>query len=161
MNTITILGRIGREPEMRTTAGGTQILNFPVADSKKVQDNEKTTWFDCAIFGQRAVSAQQYIQKGDQICITGEMELQTWDKDDGTKGFKCAVAVSNFGFVYGNNRAESPAPQPQQRNNQPQQAGGFNQQSQQGVQQPHGKGFNQPTPPPAQGYDDFDDSIPF
>lgn len=151
MNTITILGRVGREPEMRTTANGTQVVSFPVADSKKVKGVETTTWFDCAVFGARGATLQQYVQKGDQIMVTGEMELQTFQKNDGTQGFKCAVIVSNFGFVGGNNRttapAQQPAQQPQQRQ-QPVQQNGF--------PPPSGK----PAPPP-QGFDDFDEDIPF
>ncbi len=143
MNTITILGRIGREPEMRTTASGTQILSFPVADSKKVQGAEKTTWFDCAIFGNRAAALQQYIQKGDQVVVTGEMELQTFQKNDGTQGFKCAVMVNNVGLVGGNNRTTAPAQQQTPR----QQQGGF--------APPTG----QPAPRPG-GFDDFEDDLP-
>ena len=150
MISITFLGRVGREPELKTTAGGTQIVSFPVACSKKVKGEDHTTWFDCSIFGNRGATAQQYIQKGDQICITGEMELQTWDKPDGTKGFKCAVMVSNFGFVAGNARSTgAPAQQPQQQAAQQQQR----------PQQPRGFGqapTGQPAPPPG-GFDNGDE----
>ena len=148
MNTITILGRVGREPEMRTTAGGTPVISFPVADSKKVKGVETTTWFDCAVFGARGETLQQYVQKGDQIVVTGEMELQTFQKNDGTQGFKCAVMVSNFGFVGGNNRTTAPA---QQSAHQPQR--------QQPTSFPRQTG--QPAPRPDNDFSDFDDDIPF
>lgn len=146
MNNITILGRIGRDPEMRTTASGTQILSFPVADSKKVRDVEKTTWYECSIFGARAAALQQYIRKGEQITVSGSHELQTWDKDDGTKGFKCAVMVNDVGLING-------------QGNAPQQNQGFN-------QQPQGQGFGQQAAPQQQqpapsGFDVDDSSIPF
>jgi len=151
MNNITILGRIGREPELRTTASGTQVLNFPVADSKKVRGEEKTTWYECSIFGNRAQSLQQYIRKGDQISVSGSHELQTWDKDDGSKGFKCSVMVNDVGLVNGSN------------NNQPVNNGGFNQQpvnQNSGTQNQHfGQNTGQPAPAPG-GFDDGSD-IPF
>ena len=149
MNTITILGRVGRDPELRTTAGGTQVLSFPVADSKKVKGEDKTTWYDCSLFGSRATSLQPYIQKGNQICVTGEHELQTWQKDDGTTGFKCSVKVNNVGFV---SSGMNQGAQPTQPASQPAQ----------GFQQPQ-QGFNNPPPAPVQPSpdDDFSQSIPF
>ena len=155
MNSITILGRIGRDPEMRTTASGTQVLSFPVADSKKVRGEEKTTWYECSIFGNRAQSLQQYIRKGDQISVSGSHELQTWDKDDGSKGFKCAVMVNDVGLVNG-----SP-------NSQPANQGGFNQQpahqnsgAQNQQPQKFGQNTGQPAPAPS-GFADLNDDIPF
>ena len=150
MNSITILGRIGRDPEMRTTASGTQILSFPVADSKKVQGNEKTTWYECSIFGARAQALQQYIRKGEQITVSGSHELQTWDKDDGSKGFKCAVMVNDVGLIGGQGSAPAQQQAPQ---------GGFNQQQPQKFrQQPQQAPQTQAAPG---GFDDFDDDIGF
>lgn len=164
MANITLLGRIGREPEMRTTQGGMAVLSFPVADSKKVKGVEKTTWYDCAIFGARAEALQQYIRKGEQIYINGEHELDTWDKDDGTKGFKCKVAVSDVKLIGGQAAGQQPA----QNQGFQQPAQGFNQQPQQAPVQ---GGFTQQPMTSAQmapqaqqddgGFDDFDLDIPF
>lgn len=153
MANITILGRIGREPELKTTQGGTTILSFPVADSKKIKGEEKTTWYDCAIFGQRATALQPYIRKGEQIYVVGEHELQTWNKEDGSQGAKCAVMVSDVKLIGGQQQAQQGYQQPaQQRQPAPQQPAP--------AQQPTPNGFGQPTGQPApapQGFDDFDD----
>lgn len=166
MNNITILGRIGRDPEMRTTAGGMQVLSFPVADSKKIKGEEKTTWYECSIFGKRAESLQNYIRKGEQITVSGTHELQTWQKDDGSTGFKCAVMVSDVGLINGQS---DNANQGQQSYQQPQ--GNVTAAIQQRpVQQPQqspqqfGQTTGQPAPaplPPEGSFDDFDDDIPF
>lgn len=143
MNSITISGRVGRDSELRTTASGMQVLSFPVASSKKVKGEERTTWFDCSLFGQRAQSLQQYIQKGGQVVVSGSCELQTFQKNDGTQGAKIQVMVNDVDLVGG----RPPAPQ------------------QQPAQQPQQGGFNNPPPAPQQpqGMEDWDDGsgIPF
>lgn len=162
MNNITILGRVGREPEMRTTQGGMSVLSFPVADSKKIKGEEKTTWYDCTMFGDRGVALQQYIRKGDQITVTGEHELQTWDKDDGSKGFKCCVMVNNVGLVNSQQAptVAKPAGQPAHTYQPPQPQGGF-QQPQQGFGQQQPSGQAAPAPQGGGFPNSLDDDIPF
>ena len=160
MANITILGRIGREPELKTTQGGTTILSFPVADSKKIKGEEKTTWYDCAIFGQRATSLQQYIRKGEQIYVVGEHELQTWTKEDGSQGAKCAVMVSDIKLIGGQQQQGYQQQAPQSQGN----VTAAMQQRQPAPQQPAPQGFGQPTgqpAPPPNKFDDFDSDIPF
>jgi len=158
MNNITISGRIGRDAELRTTQGGMQVLSFAVASSKKVKGEEKTTWFDCSLFGQRAMSLQPYIVKGGQLVVSGSIELQTFQKNDGTQGAKIQVFVNDVDLVGGRPPAVT-GNQPQQfQQQQPQQRGG-NQGSALQPQQP--QGF---TGQPAQSADFTDiseDSIPF
>lgn len=172
MNNITVFGRIGRDPEMRTTANGTSVLNFPIADSKKVQGNEITTWFDCSLFGTRAEKLAPYIRKGEQISVSGSIELQKWTGQDGTEKSKIVLTVSDVGLVSGQSQSQQPAQQqPQGFAQQPQQ--GFAPPPAQGFQQPQGFGSHAPQQLP-QGHpdrqaqaqqgrslDDFSDDIPF
>lgn len=161
MNNITVLGRIGREPELKHTASGTAILNFPIADSKKVQGNEITTWFDCSIFGTRAEKLQQYIRKGEQITVSGSIELQKWTGQDGVEKSKIALNVSDVGFVSGQSQQQSRQQYQQQTQGfaQPQQQaqgfqGGFGSHAAQ--QQSQGQPVQQ-----GRTLDDFDDDVPF
>lgn len=152
MNNITVFGRVGRDPEMRTTANGTSVLNFPVADSKKVQGNEITTWFDCSLFGGRAEKLAPYIRKGEQISVSGSIELQKWTGQDGTEKSKIALTVSDVALVSGQSQSQQPSQQPQGFTQQPQQ--GFAPPPAQGIQrQPQGFGSHAPQQLP-QGHPD-------
>jgi len=158
MNNITISGRVGRDAELRVIPSGTPVLSFPVASSKKVNQVEKTTWFECSLFGKRAESLQQYITKGGQVVVTGSVELEQFQKNDGTSGAKIKVFVTDIDLV-GGKPAGQQAQQPQQGFAQPQQPA-------QGFAQPQ-QGFGshapqqRPQAQPAQGFDNFDDDIPF
>ena len=152
MNSLTISGRIGRDAELRTTAGGMEVLSFPVASSKKVKGEERTTWFECAIFGKRAQSLSNYIQKGGQIVVTGSCELDVYQKNDGTTGAKIKVMVNDVDLVGGRPPAPSQQQAPQQFQQAPQPQG-F------GQQPPQQQGFQNNAPQQAGGFDDS--YIPF
>jgi single-strand DNA-binding protein len=113
MNNITISGRVGRDAELRVIPSGTPVLSFPVASSKKVNQVEKTTWFECSLFGKRAESLQQYITKGGQVVVTGSVELEQFQKSDGTSGAKIKVFVTDIDLVGGRPSGQQ-AQQPQQ-----------------------------------------------
>ena len=152
MNSITISGRVGRDAELRTTAGGLEVLSFPVASSKKIKGEEHTTWFECALFGKRASSLANHIQKGGQVVVTGSCELDVYQKNDGTTGAKIKVMVNDVDLVGG--RPPAPQNQPQQGFQQPQQQPqGFTQQPQQQ--------YNNQAPQQQGGQFGDDSNIPF
>jgi len=157
MNSITISGRIGRDAELRTTAGGLEVLSFPVASSKKIKGEDHTTWFECAIFGKRASSLSNYIQKGGQIVVTGSCDLDVYQKNDGTTGAKINVMVNDVDLVGG----KPPAPQQPQNGFQQPQNSGFGQPPGQQWPQQSPSQAGQPAPQPTGGMDDLDESIPF
>lgn len=168
MNVITIAGNIGRDGELRQ-AGDYPVLNFPVASSKKIKGVDKTTWFDCALFGNRATSLAQYIKKGGQVVVTGECSLETYQKGDGSEGSKIRVNLNDVKLM-GSKQDNQQAQQPQQ-NYQPQRPANPNQpapQQAQRSQQPAPQNYqnqpnpaNHPAPQPAGGsYDAYDDSKP-
>jgi single-strand DNA-binding protein len=75
------IGNVGRDPELRTTAGGTQVLNFSVGAKGSRKDSE-TVWLSVAVFGARAEKLQPYIKKGGRIFIRGEFKIRQWSKGD-------------------------------------------------------------------------------
>ena len=78
MNTITVAGRVGRSSELRD-AGNTKVANFSVATDVGWGDKKQTLWFGCALFGKRAESISQYINKGDNITVSGELSTRDWE----------------------------------------------------------------------------------
>lgn len=74
MQTITITGRVGGNAETRQ-AGSSNVTNFNVAVDQGWGDKKQTNWFRVAIWGERGGKLQQYINKGDKVAVTGELEI--------------------------------------------------------------------------------------
>lgn len=130
MNVLTVTGNLGRDAEVKYTQGGTPLCSFPMAVKSGYGDKEKTTWVQCVMFGRRAEGGlPQYLTKGAQVCVSGEMNLNEWEKQDGTKGAAVQCVVNNLDLIGGKPQgnqqpAQQPAQQPQQ---QPQGQGGYGQ----------------------------------
>jgi len=98
LNKITVIGRITRTPELKSTSGGTSLCQFSIASSSGYGDKEYTNYFDCNLWGKRADSLHQYLMQGLQLAIEGEMRQNRWEKD-GQKRSKIEINVSNIQFL--------------------------------------------------------------
>lgn len=79
MKIITIAGRLGKDAELRRTQDGDPVLNFTVAVNDGYGDRKTTMWFDCAMFGKRGEKLAQYLTKGTQVCVAGELGRREHD----------------------------------------------------------------------------------
>jgi len=154
MSNFKDIGRIGRDAEVRQTNNGTSVANFPVAVDVGYGDNKATLWLDCSMFGKRAEGGLvQYLVKGAQVMVEGDINLRQYTKGDGTGGAAVTLNIQDLKLAGGQ-------PQGQQ---QPQQAA--NQTQRQPAQQKNNQQRSQAHPNGSGGYpetvDDFDDSIPF
>ena len=90
-NKIMIVGYLGRDPELRYTPQGTPVCDFSIATSERRKDKsgelqEVTTWFRVSLFGRQAELASQYLTKGRQVYVEGQLSQREWtDKDGGTR----------------------------------------------------------------------------
>ena len=91
MNNITIAGNIGRDPELKYAPTGLAILKFSVADTYGKDDNKKTTWHDIVVFGEQAETVADKIGKGMRVVIIGRLQIENFEKKDGTKGKRVEV----------------------------------------------------------------------
>jgi len=87
MNTITLLGRIGQDPEVRTV-GETSVTKFTLATSerwknKQGEKQEKTEWHNIESWGKQGEVIAQYFAKGDPILLTGSLVYDKWEDKDG------------------------------------------------------------------------------
>lgn len=119
MNRVTLMGRLGGDPELKYTPGGTPVANFTVATSKKWTDKdgnkqEKTEWHRVVIWNKLAELANQYLAKGRQVLLEGELQTRSWDDKDGNKRYTTEIVASNLEFIGGapqnNNQATDPGP---------------------------------------------------
>ena len=85
MNTVTIHGTVGQEPELRFSASQNAVLTFSVADNYGKDDKKKTTWWNVIVFGKLAENVANTINKGTSVIITGRLEQEEFTTKDGDK----------------------------------------------------------------------------
>ncbi len=79
MNNWSATGRVGRDAITRTTAGGTAVTSWSLAVERGFGDNKKTEWADCSLWGERGRKLAEYIRKGAQLAIVGEVGTREHD----------------------------------------------------------------------------------
>jgi single-strand DNA-binding protein len=80
---------------VRKTTNGTVVVNFSIAIDVGWGDQKKTLWVKCKWFGERAAKVAEYIKKGDRIGVSGEVSLDEWEAQDGSKRADLSVNVQN------------------------------------------------------------------
>ena len=107
---LTIVGNLGRDPEMRFTPGGTPVTKMSVATNRKYtgadgQLVKETTWFNVSIFGKQAEACAQYLKKGSKVLVEGRLQgdkstggPRVWEKD-GRHGASFDVQANSVTFL--------------------------------------------------------------
>ncbi|AUR85685.1 single-stranded DNA-binding protein [Vibrio phage 1.079.O._10N.286.45.E9] len=175
INKVILIGSLGNDPEIKYPPSGGAVANISIATSESWRDKatgeqkEKTEWHRIAIFGKLAEIAGEYLRKGSQVYIEGQLQTRKWQDQSGQDRYTTEVVVKGFNGVMqmlggksdsqGGNKPQQQQQAPQQRapqqhqqqqHQQPQQQQPPMQQQQQ-QQQPQ---YNEPPM-------DFDDDIPF
>lgn len=105
INRVNITGNLTRDPELRATAGGTQILSFGVAVNDRRKNPQTGAWedvpnfVDCIVFGQRAEAISRFISKGSKVAIEGKLRFSSWETKDGDRRSKLEVIVDEIDFM--------------------------------------------------------------
>jgi single-strand DNA-binding protein len=110
VNSIHILGNLGKDPELRYSSGGTAVANFSVAvgEKKKVDGEwqDHTEWFNVVLFGKTAETAGEWLKKGSGVYVSGRLQTRSYDGKDGEKRYITEVVGDNMRMV-GGKSAES------------------------------------------------------
>lgn len=104
MNNVTLLGRIGKDIELKTSKNDKSYATLSIATNDGFGDNQKTNWHNCIAFGKTSEILSQYVHKGDELCVNGSIEYAK--KDDKTF---TNVIINNFSFVSGGNKSQPTA----------------------------------------------------
>jgi len=108
---ILVVGRLGRDPEMRYTQGGTPVTSFSIATSRKYNKGdgqlvEETIWIRVSVFGKQAESSAQYLKKGSAVLVEGRLSPdpqtgnpKTFQRQDGTVGTSYEVVANTVRFL--------------------------------------------------------------
>src|SRR5262245_35449948 len=103
-NKITIVGYLGRDPELRYTPQGTAVCNFSVATTEKRRNargetEEHTIWFRVAAWGRQAEVAAEYLAKGRQVYVEGRLRLEEYTDREGNPRTSAEVNASDIHFL--------------------------------------------------------------
>lgn len=115
INRVIISGFLTREPDLRSTAGGTAVLGFGVAVNERRKNQQTGEWedfpnfIDCTMFGKRAEAIERYLSKGSKVAIEGKLRWSQWEKD-GQKRSKLDLIVDEIEFMsQGQHQSEQPS----------------------------------------------------
>ncbi len=110
MNKIMLVGRLVRDPEVRSTSTGSSTANFTVAVSRNFKNkdgNYDADFLPCVAFRNSADFVSKYFKKGSLIGIEGRVQTRNYDAQDGTKRYVTEVVVENIEFVGGRNEGSA------------------------------------------------------
>lgn len=166
VNRMILLGNVGQDPEVRSFSNGGCVCNLSIATSESWKDKqtgeqkEVTEWHRVAIHGKLAEIAGEYLKKGSQVYIEGQLKTRKWQDQSGADRYTTEIVVQGFnGVMQMIGSAPGGNSKPQQQNagwGQPQQPQASNQGHQPAPNANAGSG----TPPKQQGFNEPDD-IPF
>ncbi|MCU0485297.1 MAG: single-stranded DNA-binding protein [Anaerolineales bacterium] len=114
LNKVMIIGRLGRDPEMRYTPSGRPVTTFTVATSRtwNTSDGERrveTEWFNIVAWGNLAEICKQYLNKGHQVYIEGRLQSRTWDDPEGNKHSSVEIVANEMIMLSERREAEASA----------------------------------------------------
>ena len=92
----TITGRLGTDPEMRYTDGGTPVVNVSIAHNWLSRDERLVKWIRCSIWGELAEKAMAALHKGELVKVSGTVTFRTWIRQDGTSVDDVELRASGF-----------------------------------------------------------------
>lgn len=101
MNVWSFTGNLGRDAESRFLPDGTAIVSFSVAVKSGFGKSESTVWPKCVIFGKRGESVAQYLTKGTQVGVSGEVSNREWEDKEGNKRLSLEVRVNDVTLLGG------------------------------------------------------------
>ena len=105
LNKVHLIGRLGKDPEVRHFESDSKVANFTIATNEFYRDKqgnkvEQTEWHNIALWGNRQVEiAEQYLKKGSLIYLEGKIRTRSWEDKDGNKRYTTEVVGDKFIFL--------------------------------------------------------------
>jgi single-strand DNA-binding protein len=102
LNRATLIGNVGRDPEIRHTQSGAVVANFSMATSEKWKDargetKERTEWHSIVSFNEKQVNViQQYVKKGSLICVEGRIQTRKWTDQNNIERYTTEIVLNNL-----------------------------------------------------------------
>lgn len=165
LNQCNFIGRLGGDPEVKSTSSGKAVANFSIAVGNKTSAGESTEWVRIIAFERLAEVVGTYLKKGSKVFVSGRMQTRKWQDSQGIERYTTEIIASDMQMLDGKQESQQaqapqqyhqPSPQPQ-RHQQTAANGAYN-----GVQHAtqYQPGLQQPAPQ-SMPFDDFGDDIPW
>lgn len=113
VNTVIIVGRLVKDPELKDTKSGMKVCSFSVASEKRKtakNPDPGTNFIDCVAWANTAENMAKYLKKGSEVVVNGRLDQQSWEQD-GMKRSKLIVIADEVQFVGGKAREQLPTDQ--------------------------------------------------
>ena len=96
VNKVFLIGRLGRDPEMKYTPDGVAVANFSIATTEKWKDGEHTEWHRIVAWKRLGEICGEYLHKGSQVYIEGKIQTRQWEDRDGNKRYTTEVIAQSM-----------------------------------------------------------------
>lgn len=107
VNKTILLGNVGKDPEVKSTNGGTLVATFSLATSDRYKDKqgemrEQTEWHNLVAYARGAEIIRDYVKKGSKLYVEGKIRTRSWDdKDSGKKVYRTEIVVGDISLLSG------------------------------------------------------------
>ena len=158
LNKVMIIGFLGNDPDVRYMPSGETVCTISVATTSRWKDKqsgeqqERTEWHRCVCFGKRADTMAEYLRKGSQVYIEGEIRTNKWDDKEGITRYSTEINVFQFSFLDRKGEGGGDRPPPPEGSSSAPPAGTSKQQQTDAGSAGQGQTGDE---------DEFDDEIPF
>jgi single-strand DNA-binding protein len=127
LNSVSVIGNLGQDPDLRYTQQGLAVANLNIAVSEHFRDSngdsqKRTHWFRATAFGRTAEIAGEYLKKGSKVGISGQLVQRTWQDDQGNNRSAVEIRVNQLELIAGNgnsNQQYSDAQEPPRQQSPP------------------------------------------
>ncbi|MGA7316517.1 MAG: single-stranded DNA-binding protein [Silvibacterium sp.] len=105
VNKVILLGNVGKDPEIKSTAGGTLVANLSLATSDRYKDKggewqERTEWHNLVAYARGAEILRDYVKKGSKLYVEGRLQTRSWeDQQSGEKKYRTEIVVNEISLL--------------------------------------------------------------
>lgn len=96
VNTVILVGNVGKDPEVRYAQSGTAIANFSVATSEKYKGETQTEWHRVVAFGKLAEICGEYLKKSSKVFVEGKIQTRQWEDQSGNKRYSTEIIAKEM-----------------------------------------------------------------
>ncbi len=114
VNKVFLLGNVGKDPEIRSTPGGTMVATFGLATSERSKDQQgnwvdRTEWHNVVAFGRTAEIIRDYVKKGSKIFVEGRLQTRNWEDKEhpGRKVYRTEIVLNDLSLLSGREEGSS------------------------------------------------------
>lgn len=106
LNKVQLIGRLGKDPEIKNLNGGSSVANFSVATGEKYKDKrsgemvEKTEWHNIVVWNEKTIEfIEKYLNKGDLVFVEGKIQTRKWQDQDGKDRYATEIVIPQFAGI--------------------------------------------------------------